>query len=495
MNWTQFFPELDESWRETLAPATHFLFEWTDYWLEIPDATRLRIGNQWLAPTVNQLFRVRFENQTGLSTLQPFQGDESLSAALHVEVLSRKFPTPQVHHAFFSALLNDLTRHCASLPFAPQSPTQRNVAPDSASSSPLFALHFFLRYSDDLRAAWHEIARAPHHELRDETRSVLLGEATEANANVLLDILQSSHNWQHATGFALAQRLENRAPSRIRQCYSRETFDTVPNRFLRAFLHKMSGVAQSIVVQKWWPSLTLETQHQIHSFAEWLQEIQTASWLEEVGEMSPNLGANRVLEKRRGYREMAQLWPLFRASRRTLWQRAEEAISVRDIARLYETWTFFALVEKIADATGETPQTDVLLNESQGLQNNYSVRFGDAGTLIYNLSTRSYVATLRPDFTWIGNDHAVVFDAKFRLERASLASENDERSAARSDLYKMHAYRDALGVRAAVALYPGTLSRFYDTTRGALDNPSWRDILQGDLSGIGALSLIPITSL
>jgi predicted component of viral defense system (DUF524 family) len=87
----------------------------------------------------------------------------------------------------------------------------------------------------------------------------------------------------------------------------------------------------------------------------------------------------------------------------------------------------------------------------------------------------------------------VVFDAKFRLEPLGKVLEEDTplATAKRSDLYKMHTYRDALGVRAAVALYPGTETLFYSATHFVKSPASLADIINGNVSGIGALPFKP----
>ena len=61
----------------------------------------------------------------------------------------------------------------------------------------------------------------------------------------------------------------------------------------------------------------------------------------------------------------------------------------------------------------------------------------------------------------------------------------------RADLYKMHTYRDALDVRAAVAVYPGDTPVFYDCRLGPLADVSLGEVLNSDLSGIGALAIKP----
>jgi predicted component of viral defense system (DUF524 family) len=59
------------------------------------------------------------------------------------------------------------------------------------------------------------------------------------------------------------------------------------------------------------------------------------------------------------------------------------------------------------------------------------------------------------------------------------------------DINKMHAYRDALDIRAAVILYPGNLNIFYDSNFGHRKDITLENILLGNVAGIGALSYNP----
>src|SRR5262245_41505576 len=105
MRWAPRGPQpLPAELRAPFAPATHSLYEWDAHWLDCPGADRVRIGaTAWLTPEVHGLFRVQFRNQLGLTAIRPYRGDRALAPALHVEVLSHKFPTPARHLAFFRA--------------------------------------------------------------------------------------------------------------------------------------------------------------------------------------------------------------------------------------------------------------------------------------------------------------------------------------------------------------------------------------------------------
>jgi len=208
--------------------------------------------------------------------------------------------------------------------------------------------------------------------------------------------------------------------------------------------------------------------------------------------------ASQVLLRRDGYREFLHLWQQFHQARRPLFAALQAAIDLRDVAALYEFWTFFALVEEIQAQTKEQTAIDLQLTDEQGLCWQSEARFGTAGTLIYNqsFSKRSYSVPLRPDFAWWhGETLRAVFDAKFRLEHLVQEGMSEDESpralVQRTDLYKMHTYRDALGVSAVIAVYPGTESMFYHRTRQKHEFSCLQPILSGEWEGIGALAMRP----
>jgi hypothetical protein len=94
-------------------------------------------------------------------------------------------------------------------------------------------------------------------------------------------------------------------------------------------------------------------------------------------------------------------------------------------------------------------------------------------------------------------------DAKFRLrwldDFAPDAEEVDDTGASnerrgifkQADLYKMHTYRDALGVPSVWILYPGDDFRFYEARRDGVDVklPSG---LRHPIDGVGAIPVKPL---
>lgn len=486
-----------------LAPASCCLLEWEDYWIELPEADALRIGVVWHTPRFGRYFNVRFENQLGLADIQPFAGNRALCPPLHVEVISPKFGRPALHLEFFRALLEDLFARAARLPFTVQAETQRGVIESLRPPTPLFILHFLCQYARCLRDALALIQFAPHRSLVEFAEWVPLAAAVEADEDVLLSIIRAPEYWQPAAQpFPLTHRLQGYAPAQVWQRRPEETCDTPENRFVLYFLQQLLIAAESLPRQSWWRNVPTARQRLILESISLVRQTLEHPMFDEVGTMHTLPFTSQVLLRRDGYRDMLDLWQQFQRARRPLFGALAHAIEVRDVATLYEMWAFFALVEEIAALFQEAPMVELTISTGSGLDYGAKAHFGRAGTLVYNRTFRypeSYSVALRPDFTWMHDGKPeVVLDAKFRLERLSVTEgENVTESlspaaaAKRADLYKMHTYRDALGVRSAVAVYPGTESLFYDCSIGKVKNFSLDDIFGQAIDGIGALALKP----
>lgn len=211
----------------------------------------------------------------------------------------------------------------------------------------------------------------------------------------------------------------------------------------------------------------------------------------DVGEMRSIPASSRVLMRREGYRQMLYLWRLFHLARRPLFGTLQRAIELRSIDQLYEMWCFFALVDDIQVALGITPELSLGVSDEHGLKWKATARFEAEGELVYNQSKKGYSVSLRPDFLWYRNGKPeVALDAKFRLDRHVFEDGTDETTVKQDDLYKMHTYRDALGLRAAVVVYPGEDTRFWTVNRFN-HQFNLRTLLVETINGVGAIPLVP----
>ena len=224
----------------------------------------------------------------------------------------------------------------------------------------------------------------------------------------------------------------------------------------------MLFAAESLPRQPWWRQVSADRRRIIHETELLLRLTLAQPMFTEVGDLRRIPSSSRVLLRREGYRELLDAWRLFNLARRPFFGHLQRAIDLRDIATLYEVWCFFALVEEIEVALDIQPKLTLEVSDQHGLNWRSKACFGSAGTLVYNQSVRGYSVGLRPDYLWYRNGKPeVALDAKFRLDRADWSDETSTATVKNDDLYKMHTYRDALGLRAAVVVYPGDTTRFF----------------------------------
>ncbi len=458
------FLAIPDALQAAFFPAKLALFEWSDYWFEWRGATHLQVGSQRVEPFAPNLFQVRWENALGASSIQPFRGEVALDEPLFVEIISPKFPTPDAHLAFFRALLGDLWQRGAALIYDARGQTSRGMADSDLAPSRvwtrLFLEQFGARLGEALRFF---LAQAPR-DLGLETTWVAASQARTFDGATLRETARAAPLWARQNGRVL--------PSMVAQNQALERLDTPENRFVAALCKRLLVAIED-----------LDGATQFREIAGVCAAIAARFPL-----ASAEIQVSPALSRRRDTRELLELWRLWRGAGAPLFGPFDRAARVRDIAQLYEFWAFFALCKRIGAALNQTPHFEIVGDEPRGLRPHSRAKFA-AGTLVFNGPAPSYSTPLRPDFLWLENGVVTLaFDAKFRLE----APENGGTLGARgADLHKMHAYRDALGVRAAVAIYPGETSLFFGQNDGGRSE-FWLDaLLDGSARGVGLWELRP----
>jgi len=215
-----------------------------------------------------------------------------------------------------------------------------------------------------------------------------------------------------------------------------------------------------------------------------------------------------VLQRKAGYREILLAWIKFDLSSELAWKGGDEVYGAgkRDIAALYEYWLFFQLLRLFRDKFAlNAPAARTLFEHTEGglnLRLKVNEPLGIEGRCLrnarrlsvrfhYNLTHQrselrneagSWTRRMRPDFTlsfWPDEFNLeeaesmelavhIHFDAKYRVEKITelfgdaeqdLNEEKAQQKQGtykRADLWKMHAYRDAIRrSEGAYILYPG----------------------------------------
>ncbi|CAK4865847.1 unnamed protein product [Aphanomyces euteiches] len=210
---------------------------------------------------------------------------------------------------------------------------------------------------------------------------------------------------------------------------------------------------------------------------------------------------SNVLQKRDGYRNMLIFYHRLLGGLHLAIDPESLTLLIeqKDIAELYELWTFVRMIDFVSEAVGTAPlqalrihKDDWQANAAHGLEVRYLWQ-GQTLKLWYNRTFRkggeSYSLTLRPDIVLEFGERRYIFDAKFKLQYIQWETEEEDEQLERSsstfkngDIYKMHTYKDAIhGVISACILYPNA---FTSEIKFFPEQP-------GNLVGVGAIPLLP----
>ena len=434
----------------------------------------------------------------------------------------------------FRALLADLTRVATSLPFSAGDPASSPYAREPAPRDEvLYHAFVYLRYilSDDAPAddrllpALELILRAPYRRWRTERRDVGIEALTRVDERTLLDLVTRAGAPAHspslsAAGAALASRLGGQLPETVSERRIRATLNTPENRFVKAFMGQASGIiarTRSAADGRRRDAFTRRLLDDCDQMDAALQPILRHSMWQEVGRLRRIAFSSTVLQRRRGYRHVLRHFARIRLAPRIPLDRDEmrDVLELKDIALLYELWTFFRLADLVRELDGSP------MRAARPGSTSFEVDLGRGATfewasgvrLAYNPSFRrglrpphrSYSVGLRPDIALHvpagrPNHGLHLLDAKFKLRKLADAGldgpsgesrEGKERERrgdfTRGDLYKMHTYRDAIpDARSVWILYPGTEFRFFDALGGQRPSES-PDDLPDKVEGVGAI--------
>ncbi len=371
------------------------------------------------------------------------------------------------------------------------------------------------------------IVRRPHRRFQRVGREVPLELARRVEPRVMQDVLCGRWPLERVRGSQgpLAVALQGHRPTHIEETVATDFLDTAENRFVKCFLDIALGVVDLMRTRvsaahrpESWTKSVLAGCSDIERA---LRPVRQHTMWRDVGPMVHFPASSTVLQRRHEYRELFQHYNRLRLGSRLPLETdlAEQLLEVKNIALLYEMWSCFALVRAVKAVLGEPVSAGRMKCDDLGLGLGweYRVRWKNGARVLYNPSfsraraglRRSYSVPLRPDLLLeiprSEGRELHVFDAKFKVDWLDSAMPSDEDRGdeeknrgrerdgtfKRADIYKMHAYRDALpAVRSAWVLYPGTRMRFFaeDSETGMVEQHLG---LPKRIDGVGAVPLPP----
>jgi hypothetical protein len=447
-----------------------------------------------------------------------------------IEVVSGKWSRTD-----FDYMLAELTEIATGLPFAATTfaalPYDRTVA---AQDDILYHMFVYLRHAlseaptsgDRLLPELRLILRDPYRRFDQARRNVSIDQVRHVDAAALTAIATGKgeftrvHSHQAAHG-PLAMSLRGHLPNRMDERHIASKIDTPENRFVKSFLGSIGGVIDKMRMISGDAGSSVFARRiatECDSLDALLRPIVQHSLWREVGPMVHLPASSPVLQRRRGYCGVYRHFAKMRLAARVPLkpELVRDLIEAKDIAQLYEIWSYFVVVRELTTLLGAPIRADSLRTSPLQLTVPWELEnaWGNGTRLLYNprfsrshKGQHSFSVPLRPDIalylTNSPNAGLHLFDAKFKVDKLgevmplseetddapSLESEERQGTFKRGDLYKMHTYRDAISsARSVWILYPGTETRFFSD--GGRVTTVY-DTLPDSLCGVGAAPLLP----
>lgn len=480
--------------------------------------------------------RILPRGHTGLLVLYLVDNRDRTIASAGVEVRSVKVG----YRSDYRSMLNFIAERSTDLLLRLPAPAFVRLRPVGAAEPKTIAQRFaFARYvvrSDAFRNAIARIIAAPHERTVRELQSTDVRGGFATSAGAMRQLASRHPRIPVPEGHALRRRLPS-LPLQILRPRSGAGYDTPENRFVKFVLDELdnffSSMERALAGVRTVEAIRLASE--VAVLRNDIAALASHEFFRRIGDLQELPLGSSVLQGRSGYRELLQAWLRFNLAAALDWDGGEDVYGAgkRDVATLYEYWLFFKLLDLFVTKF-RLPDTTIssLLERSsdsfcirlkrgshtavEGTYSTYGrslrVRFSfnrtfkRDGPLSANYpAAGSWTRTMRPDYTltiWPDafsereseEQELVVhlhFDAKYRietlaelfgddaLERPDAASVQEAETVKRTDLLKMHAYRDAIRRTAgAYVLYPGD------------ENVMWRGYHE-ILPGVGAFAVTP----
>lgn len=408
---------------------------------------------------------LQFTNEVGYTTFSIHDDERQL-----LEVTMEIFPTKLDYKRDYKNLLEEVNQEIYNLAYHFVKKTHLSASaivtklPSWSEFYRLFDEHFrgFLK-------AIQRIEQQPHHELRTTYRKIRGDQLRRMDSHARRYLTKKQRLFQEVhEGIVVGNQIV--MPTHGLYAKKDLSFDTLENRFvkwmMKRLVYKLGELYQKVN----------DTRHPYKTETDpWLNDklvgmkdllerkLKSPLW-RNLGELDRTV-MSLVMQMKSGYKEAYQIYLI--VSRGLMLQGQLYKISVKDVATLYEYWTFLKLGQ-ILSSKYESVSQDIVKATHRGLYVDLAVstpskrifrhpQTGEQIELIFQKPDRDLpTARQKPDTTLKlhkkGKDFAYyfIFDAKYRIDFASEGSfyQNKYESPGplEEDINTMHRYRDALVV-------------------------------------------------
>ncbi len=491
-------------------PAGEILYEGRKYFVLLPDLDKETIAFEFRKANLTDF--VAWSRHNKVATLQIINRIGLIRIFGRIfDVRSEKFFEGQTGPRQFQLLLDDLVKLSRQIIFDYSSATSayRSQRKD-AGASVLERFHLYRQrfYRNETKNSIEQCLEAvmnnPHSRLKREYEEDFIWNVRQPTSRTMRSLV--SHKKQlvdlsNGHGHA-ADRSHRFFPLRAVTTHNVLDQNTPENRFVKYLLTDIEQVCLALMADQ---AASARILSDCEALLQATRRKLRHPFFRCISALSYFPASSPTLVSRHGYRE---LYAIFLRSRNGALHLFEDFandslfIDLKDVAQLYEYWVFYRIAISLLGEVAVVHEKNVCVKNNR-LVNAIEISASDIRIAFNKTYTRrvnaSYSLTLRPDIcVTVGkgaNQQLFVLDAKYKSVERTEKDEEDEplpsiRVVKAADLHKMHCYVDAIqGVKAAIAVYPGSKTVFYPKDRhlpvlSQISNKS-------TLEGVGAAPLVP----
>ncbi len=408
---------------------------------------------------------LQFQNEVGYSTFEIYDGEKQL-----LEVTIEVFPSKLNYKEDYNRLLKEVNDEIYNLAYHFVKKTYVGAVskveekPSLAEFYRLIQAHF-----QDFLHALKRIETQPHHELKTVHEHVRGDQLRRVDSRGRSYLRKRPHLLQEVPkGIEIAGK--SYMPSKGLGMKKVLSYDTHENRFVKwmmnRLINKLDELRKKVADPGWRKAEVDETLlGQVDGMKKELERKLRSAFWREVGELDRSV-MSLVLQMAPGYRESYKIFLIL--SRGLALEGRIYQMSVKDVALLYEYWTFLKLGQMLSKKYIPVKQ-DIIKVDRDGLFVNLvkdkSARrefkhplTNEKIILEFQMKDRNLpTVTQMPDTVLKiekkgkGHHYHYIFDAKYRVDFAVEGSYYEGKyktpGPLEDDINTMHRYRDALVVQ------------------------------------------------
>ncbi|MED1603288.1 restriction endonuclease-like protein [Alkalihalophilus marmarensis] len=418
--------------------------------------SRVTLGGSYLL-----MGNLSFQSEVGLSTFE-IRSKERAILTVTMEV----YPSKLEYKEDYKRLIDEVNDEIYNLSYHLLKKTYLG-AQIKLEGQPSLAEFYRLitHYFKAFTTALHRIERQPHHKLEKSYETVRGDKIKRLDSRSRNALRKNSHLFvETPRGINVSGRKV--MPSRGLNVKKELVYDTPENRYVKWMALRLIDKLESIkekLTSKYW-NLAIEDkelENKVHSMSKQLSSITRNSFWRAIKDpKQPTMSL--VMQMAPGYRDAFYIY--LTVSKGLALQGKLYQMSIKDVAELYEYWTFLKLGQILSKNYKQLSQDIVKVNRRGlfiRLDTNQSAKrvfkhpiTGERITLTYQKTERNPTTTQKPDTMLSiekkGKDYQFhyVFDAKYRVDFAVEDSYYSRRylqpGPLEEDINTMHRYRDSI---------------------------------------------------